>query len=327
MRLLPTLLALLTTLSLTICPVGLEAQAQQSPFQDFALTHRLSSPNVFAILQDRQGFLWFGTEDGLNRFDGYSFKVFQHDPGDPASLSHNWIWSLYEDRAGTLWVGTYGGGLNRFDAATEGFTRYSLANDLEGGAGEGVAKVIYEDPTGRLWVGTEQGLYQYDRANDTFSLFSSQSLIFGDAILALHQDRRGILWVGTLVALVQIDPTTGRIQTYRQPGGFVTSLLETPSGVLWMTRGGILYTVDPETGTSTPKPYWDDGAYTPDGAVGLYAPNPAEGFWLRTIKSLYWYDYDAERFVRYFHEPNAQNSSNLALEALYQDHSGVLWLG
>ena len=137
MRLLPTLLALFTTLSLTIYPVGREAQAQQTPFQDFALTHRLSSPNVFAILQDRQGFLWFGTEDRLNRFDGYSFKVFQHDPSDPASLSHNWIWSLYEDRAGTLWVGTYGGGINRFDAATEGFTRYSLANDLEGGGGRG----------------------------------------------------------------------------------------------------------------------------------------------------------------------------------------------
>src|SRR5687767_5200175 len=85
----------------------------------------LSDSHVWSILQDHQGFMWFGTDlGGLNRYDGHEFKVYSHDDRDPGSLAHNFVWVLYEDRARTLWVGTNGGGLDRYDRETDTFVHY-----------------------------------------------------------------------------------------------------------------------------------------------------------------------------------------------------------
>ena len=84
----------------------------------------LSSSEVWSVLRDRRGFMWFGTLDGLNRYDGYKMKVFKHALTDPNSLSDNKIRTVYEDRAGTLWIGTWSGGLNRYERESETFTRY-----------------------------------------------------------------------------------------------------------------------------------------------------------------------------------------------------------
>ena len=88
----------------------------------------MSQSSIFTIIQDKRGFLWFGTQDGLNKYDGYKFTVFKHNPSDSLSISDNWITSLYEDHLGNIWVGTSGGGLNRFDPITEQF-QYYMHND------------------------------------------------------------------------------------------------------------------------------------------------------------------------------------------------------
>jgi len=103
---------------------------QNLKFESISIEHGLSHSTVNCILQDRYGFMWFGTDDGLNKFDGYSFTVYKHNPDDPHSLSHNQVWSLFEDFFGVLWVGTYGGGLNRFDRNSGQFSRYD-SNDFK----------------------------------------------------------------------------------------------------------------------------------------------------------------------------------------------------
>ncbi|MCB1677030.1 MAG: hypothetical protein KDI01_12125, partial [Halioglobus sp.] len=115
---------------LFVLSLFLYSQSTDIAFERISEAQGLSRGTVYCLLQDRQGFMWFGTGGGLNRYDGYDFTVFLHDPSDPASLSHNWIVSLCEGDTGTLWVGTLGGGLNRFDHATERFTRY-LADDAD----------------------------------------------------------------------------------------------------------------------------------------------------------------------------------------------------
>ena len=90
-------------------------------FERLSLEQGLSQSYVNCILQDRRGFMWFGTQDGLNRYDGYGFTVFKHDALDPGSLSHNTVWALHEDRDGTLWIGTDGGGLDRWEPSTGSF--------------------------------------------------------------------------------------------------------------------------------------------------------------------------------------------------------------
>jgi ligand-binding sensor domain-containing protein len=133
---------------------SLLAQTGVIRFERLSTPHGLSQVSVHSIVQDGQGFLWFGTEDGLNRFDGYSFRVYRHNLLDSTSLSNNWIECLYIDRRATLWVGTYGGGLNRYDHLTDRFVRYrhdpndpqSLSNDF--------IYALAEDEAGNLWLAT-----------------------------------------------------------------------------------------------------------------------------------------------------------------------------
>ena len=109
-------------LSSALVAVSLSAQERNIRFRRLSIDEGLSQSAVNCILQDRHGFIWIGTEDGLNRYDGYTFTVYKHDLDDPSSLSDSWIWTLYEDREGTLWIGTRVGGLNRFHPETATFT-------------------------------------------------------------------------------------------------------------------------------------------------------------------------------------------------------------
>lgn len=121
----------LTWLALSLTPDG--GRAQIPRFVRLDRSQGLSNNTVEAVVEDRRGFMWFGTPDGLNRYDGYDFVVYRNVPGDPGSLSHNFVWALYEDRAGTLWVGTLAG-LNRYERDIDSFTRFvvgepDLVND------------------------------------------------------------------------------------------------------------------------------------------------------------------------------------------------------
>ncbi|MGB5297417.1 MAG: two-component regulator propeller domain-containing protein, partial [Thiogranum sp.] len=133
----------------TAAGAGLKARNLQ--FSQISQQQGLSQGAVNAIAQDHYGFIWLGTQEGLNRYDGYDMVVYEHKHDDPASLSHDWIWSVYVDNAGTLWVGTDGGGLNRYDRKQDAFTRFqhvpgdphSLSNDR--------VRVIYQDRQGYYW--------------------------------------------------------------------------------------------------------------------------------------------------------------------------------
>ena len=121
--------SLLTILLILILFSNLSAQtlisqAQRIEFDHISVEQGLSRGVVFSILQDRKGFKWFGTADGLNKYDGYNFTVYKPDPENPHSVGHNVIWTLYEDRTGVLWIGTVGSGLNKFDRDTARFTHY-----------------------------------------------------------------------------------------------------------------------------------------------------------------------------------------------------------
>src|SRR6266404_6892303 len=173
----------------------------------------LSQTRVSQIVQDDQGFMWFGTQYGLNRYDGYKFRVFKHEPGRANSLSGVFISSLFKDREGKLWVGS-GQFLDRFDPVTETFTHYRF--NTADPKGETVPVThISQDRAGALWLSTVKGLYRFDPSNgrsiryghdpnDPFSLSS-------DDLRSSGEDRTGKFWVATNGGLDSFDPKTGKV--------------------------------------------------------------------------------------------------------------------
>lgn len=123
----------------------------------------LSTNTVLCISQDSKGFLWVGTIEGLNRYDGYNFKIFKHNPDDSTSLGANSIYYIYEDKSGTLWIGTYDGGLNKFDRDKEIFIRYVKDEKNVSSISSNKVYSICEDKNGFLWVGTANGLNKFDK--------------------------------------------------------------------------------------------------------------------------------------------------------------------
>jgi len=134
-----------------------DVQDIERRFTQISLEQGLSQSVVTCILQDSRGFMWFGTEDGLNRFDGYSFKIFKYDEENTNTLSNNYILSIYEDRDGTLWIGTKGGGLNKFNRKKEEFINYKNDSGNINSLSSNIVTCIYEDHAGTLWLGTEGG--------------------------------------------------------------------------------------------------------------------------------------------------------------------------
>ncbi|HQE94044.1 MAG TPA: two-component regulator propeller domain-containing protein, partial [Anaerolineae bacterium] len=193
----------LIVLALGLFTVSAYAQTTAPRFVHLTTEDGLSHNIVYTILQDRQGFLWFGTQDGLNRYDGYTFTVFRHRRSDPASLVNNTVNVLYEDRAGTLWVGTVGG-LDSFSGVGERFHHHTALPPESIGA-------LYEDADGILWVGTlGSGLFRYDPATAQARQYrhdpADPTSLSDNDVLSLYADRAGdpstgsgqTLWVGTL---------------------------------------------------------------------------------------------------------------------------------
>jgi len=137
-------------------------------FEHISLKDGLSQVSVYSILQDKHGFMWFGTFDGLNRYDGKDFVIFKHDPDDKNSLSRSIIWSLLEDSDGDLWVGTIRGGLNKYNRITETFISYKNIKGNNESISDNSIISLYEDKEKNIWVGTLKGLNLFDKKNEKF---------------------------------------------------------------------------------------------------------------------------------------------------------------
>jgi ligand-binding sensor domain-containing protein len=156
----------------TLIPINsVEAVNNNIVFGKIFQFEGISSNKINCILQDRNGYMWFGTDSGLNRYDGIVFKIFKRESGQQDSISYNWVNSIYEDHEGILWIGTIGGGLNRFDPATEAFTHFKHDPNNPNSISGDTAIAIYEDHEGILWIGTRgDGLNRFDTATETFDL-------------------------------------------------------------------------------------------------------------------------------------------------------------
>lgn len=165
-------------------------------FSNISLESGLSQITVICIHQDKQGFMWFGTRNGLNRYDGYGFDVFLTNPDDPSSISDNHILSIAEEPDGKLWVGT-NHGLNRFDPEKGSFTRYFFHAEDHSSISHNIIQSLRFDSTGQLWIGTNHGLNRYDPETDSFIRYDLNSLLNDNPICALFPEGDK-LYIGTM---------------------------------------------------------------------------------------------------------------------------------
>jgi PAS domain S-box-containing protein len=308
--------------------------------KDIRFTHLsteqgLSQSRVDHMLQDRRGFIWIGTYNGLNRYDGYSFKTYKPDPNNPNSLGGSLVLPLFEDRSGILWIGV-DTGLDRFDPVTERFTHFRAdPNNPDSPAGE--VEHITQDRDGMLWLATRNGLDRLDPASGRFIHYRNDpndphSLSSNDVRFVL-EDRQGTLWVATAAGLDAFDRRTGRVLHYpssQQPP--LDRILEDRSGMLWVsaTRGGGLASLDRKTGVFTRYTWFEGWPGTP-GMRGCSAIlEDGHGMlWLATNPDgVVKFDRKLGRFTRYRNDPaNPTSLNNNEALSLLEDHEGGIWVG
>jgi signal transduction histidine kinase/ligand-binding sensor domain-containing protein len=321
------------------------AQRQDVKFQHLSVEEGLSQITVYAVAQDYKGFMWFGTKDGLNKFDGYQLTVYKNVPFEANSLSDNVVQTLYADSLATLWIGTKGG-LNKLDLITERFSRYvhdpqnprSLSNDY--------VWTICRDRSGALWIGTDGGgLNRFDPQTEEFIHYQNDPndahSLSNDQIRAVHQDRSGTLWIGTLNGLNKFDPATSSFVRYQYDpadprslsNNVVMDILEDTMGTLWIgTLGGGLNVYEPATGKFAryrhdPK---QPNSLSDDRVSAIWQDSRRSGtLWIGTLGGgLNRFHRETGTFTCYKNDAiNPGSLSHDAIWSIYEDRSGSLWIG
>src|SRR4051812_8224434 len=243
--------------------------AAATPFQPAVPKSGPAPEAVTALLQDAAGFVWVGSREGLFRYDGFSFRIFRHDPADARSLPDNAIRTLYEDRAGTLWIGTNAGGLARLDRATWTFDRFRHDEADPRSLSYDSVYAIAEDRSGDLWIGTQRGLNRMQGRDGRIERFlAGASGLEDDYVAALAPDPEGNLYVGTMRGgLHLLDRATGRFRAFRHDPRDPRSLPADAVYALAFDGGGRLYV---GTGTGLAR-LGSQGSFERVGPASLHA--------------------------------------------------------
>ena len=311
-------------------------------FSHLTLEDGLSQSTINDILQDSRGFLWFATEDGLNRYNGYEFKVFKNIPGNSNSISNNSISDIIEDKNGNLWIGTKGGGLNKFNPVTEKFTRFDLNKGDSTGLSTPYVTSLFEDRSGIILVGTRNGLNIYQPGTNTFMKYQpdpdDDNSLNGEWITSIYEDSQGMIWIGTQDnGLNRLNRTEDKFTHYTNVPGdsrslsddWVVSLHEDKNNNLWIaTQSGGINKFDRET-QSFERFLSDteDGLSLSNNWVYTMFEDRYGEFWVGTLDGLNRFDRANNQFINITAIKGAPNLNNKSITALYEDRSGVFWVG
>ncbi len=336
----------LTITLLIFVPSFVYSQPQQLQFEGLTSKDGLSNNSVKCILQDRQGFMWFGTEEGVSRFDGYNFVCYKHIPDDTNCISANYIWSLFEDSEGFIWIGT-GNGLNKFDPVTEKFNHYFHDDQRAESISDNDVTCILEDSDGYLWFGTSHGLNQFDRKTQEFKHFihdpTNPNSLSLNYVSCLYEDSRGDLWIGTGIVTAEVsgginklNRNTGQFSCHKfKPGltghsNWITTIDEDASGHVWIGTDAGVQKYNATNNSFTDNVY--------DSKLLPYQQLPSiravffdskGNWWAGSYSSgLYLLDKITGEFINYRNNPlDSYSLSDDKVWTIYEDRNGCLWIG
>jgi ligand-binding sensor domain-containing protein/signal transduction histidine kinase len=329
---------------LAVNPDLVYAQRTHIQFTHIGSEQGLSHESTTAILQDHLGFLWFGTQNGLNRYDGYTFTTYPH--GQAQSPLGKGISTMFEDRQGNLWLGTWATvGVSLFLRATETFIHYQHQPNNPESLTSGEVKAILQDSSGTIWIATTGGLNRFNPQTQTFSHFthnpSDTTSLSSNSISALQLGPDHTLWIATDNGLNHFDITTGLCRRYQHSPHDTNSILSNNIRTLFVSRSGVLW-VGYERGF--------DAVTSKDGALfashynfkcqnvyGFHLPLAVNviyeshdaAIWLGTEShGLVRFSPQAKTTDFFMPEPdNPHSLSSAAVTSIFQDRSGIMWVG
>ena len=299
----------------------------------------LSQQTVMSIFQDSKGFIWFGTQEGLNKYDGIKFTIYQPKYNDPDAISSGWINSITEDDEGNLWIGTRNG-VNILNTNTNKFTRYNAGEGIDS-LNDQVARVVHHQKNGTMWVGTRKGLNQFIESEKRFKHhnFYGSSSNEDINIVAIVEDIAGALWLGSgNQGLMRFDPATETMTVVSKL--FMTPSGETEVGIrsLYLDKDQVLWIGTNKNGLfklDLKKPKADSMnnsiVHVDDfsgNTLTVIAEDNQKSMWVGTVKGLYYRKYNDNQFNSLSVRSNGDSDlANDEIWSLYSDYSGVFWVG
>lgn len=313
-----------------------DLELKSSHFTRIDLEQGLSHNYVWSICQDREGFLWFGTLHGLNRFDGYRFKTFYHQPDNPNGLSDDNISHLELDEQGRLWAATWRGGLNVYDPAGETFTAYRHHPDKLNSLASDKLQVFESAGDGAFWVGTFEHGINYFSYRDNLVKRYDPELLPGKRVWSIQPDGPDMVWIGTDRGLSKFNVADQSFTTISDPTGRldftgeVRSLLIDDRGNLWIGSNHYLAVRDPQTGLVTEISRPKVGPNQPNQytVTSLFLDHHNRIWAGSKFGGLHLYDGNSHLLVQYQSNPgNPYSLSHHDVHEIFEDISGNLWVG
>ncbi|MBD8487275.1 response regulator [Echinicola sp. CAU 1574] len=309
-------------------------QKQDRYFEHISMEDGLSGSTVFSILQDRQGFMWFGTKNGLNRYDGHNFKIFNADSDQKNGLEDNFIFGLFEDSRGIIWLGT-NKGIYTYDSSTETFTHFDKISNLGEGITGNVGE-IREDLEGNIFVSVNsKGFFKYNVKEDFLQQYrnisNSNSVPPDDYSTDILVDERGEIWVATSrLGIFKYLPSTNKFKKYLDNqeviSAAVLQLEDNGNSILVGTKNQGVWVMDKTSGKAEPLL-----TKTPKGKNlfirDLYKVSNNE-LWIATESGLFIYNLETNKYKNFKENLNDPYSlSDNAIYCINRDNEGGMWLG
>lgn len=305
-----------------LCMICQITYGQQLNFKHIGIEDGLSNSTIECIFQDHRGFIWFGTRDGLNRYDGTQIISYKHT-SDSSSISDNYIRCIFESKDKKLWIGT-SNGLNRFNAELNSFQRFKASKSISALSNNTVTSIA-ENERG-LWISTYSGLNRLDQTTGKFETYRN------DQINDLHTDNKGIIWLATEKGLVNFNSINGAFKSMSSLEKYVLRTITTaPDGNLWLATEdqGLVFFNTQNYGIKTFKHQHLQINSLASDLVRAIVYGRDNHIWIGAVNGgLDKFNPQTNTFVNYQNEPgNLSSLSQRTVSALYEDNQGNLWVG
>ncbi len=319
-------------------------QLKSIKFEKIGTEKKLSQNQVFCIYQDSKGFLWFGTQDGLNLYDGYTFRVFRHQPGNENSLLDYAVNAICESDEGIFWIGTREG-LSKFNLRTGNFTHYTHNPDSSNSLVDNNVWGITKDSENNLWIGTRNGLSHFNPTKNKFTNYvtsTGENTISHNFVLSIIEDANKNIWIGTeLGNIFKLDNPFKNNSTIQQFGTEkylktffrsveIRSFMEDKTGQIWAASfGNGIYIIDPLSNNVKRINQNDSQTSISNDFVHCIYQSSDGNIWIGTgAGGLNKYNPLTKEFIFYQNDPqNEKSISTNEVTAIVEDNLNQIWAG